>query len=232
MGSLDNKLYILHGWTTNVTKWDPFLDELKKRGVDPILLKIPGLTAPLETPWTIDDYVTWLATQLPDDKHVSVLGHSNGGRIALAFALKFPERLDQIFLIDSAGIYHNDFVTKSKRTVFKLASIIGKKITSSNNARNLLYRAASETDYMNATPVMRQTMSNLIKVNLTPHLSKIQTPVTIIWGKNDITTPFTDGQVFKNELPNSSLYTIDYASHSPQFTHVQEVADIIKNEFK
>jgi pimeloyl-ACP methyl ester carboxylesterase len=38
-----------------------------------------------------------------------LLGHSNGGRIALAFAEKYPDKVKQLVLIDSAGIYHNEF---------------------------------------------------------------------------------------------------------------------------
>lgn len=232
MGSLDNKLYILHGWSTNVDKWNPFLEELKSRGIEPVLLKIPGLTAPLESPWTLDDYVNWLANTLPENKHVSLLGHSNGGRIGLAFALKFPERLDQLFIMDSAGIHHNNLPSKLKRNILKTISKIGKKITSSDSARNFLYKVAQESDYKDATPVMRETMKNLLSVNLAPKLRDITVPVTIIWGKNDLMTPYTDALVFKNELPDSSLFIIDNALHSPHFTNAPEVADIIKKEFK
>lgn len=232
MGSLDNNLYILHGWTTSTERWAPFLEELKKRGVEPVFLKIPGLSAPLDIPWNIDNYVDWLDKTLPLDKRVSILGHSNGGRIALAFALKFPERLDQIILIDSAGIYHNDFGIKLKRSILKTISKIGKKLTSSHTAKNFLYKIAQESDYKNATPLMRETMKNLISFDITPDLKRITIPVTIIWGENDLMTPYTDALVFKNELPNCTLFKIEGALHSPQFTNAAEVADIVKNEFK
>lgn len=232
MGALDNKLYILHGWTTDTTRWDPFLKELSKTGIEPVFLNIPGLSAPIDRPWTIDDYVEWLSNALPKNKRVSILGHSNGGRIILSFALKYPERLEQIFLVDSAGIRHNDILAKTKRGIFKAVSKIGKTITTSNKAKELLYQVAQESDYKKAEPIMKETMKNLIAVDLTPHLTQIQTPVTIIWGKNDTTTPFTDAMVLKNELPNSTIFPIENALHSPQFTHTPQVIEIIKKEFK
>ncbi len=232
VGSLDNKLYILHGWTTSTEKWKSFLKKLESIGIEPVFLDIPGLSAPIDRAWDIDDYVEWLAKSLPDNKHVSVLGHSNGGRILLSFAVKYPERLEQIFLLDSAGIYHSDIITKTKRGVFKFLSIVGKKITNSQNAKSLLYKATRESDYISATPIMKETMRNLIKVDVAPHLKDLQIPVTIIWGKNDTATPYTDALVFKNELPNSTLYTIENAAHSPQFTQTDQVVDIIKKEFK
>lgn len=232
MGALDNKLYILHGWTTDTSRWKPFLEKITKTGIEPVFLPIPGLSAPIDRPWTIDDYVDWLTRVLPENKRVSILGHSNGGRIALSFALKYPERLEQVILIDSAGIYHNDIITKTKRIVFKTISVIGRKITNSQNAKSLLYKAVRESDYNSATPIMKETMRNLIKVDLTHHLKDLRIPVTIIWGKNDTATPFTDALVFKNELSNSTLYPIENAAHSPQFTQTDRVVEIIKKEFK
>lgn len=232
MGSLDNNLYILHGWTTSVTRWEPFLEKLKTTGIEPVFLKIPGLTSPIDRAWGIDDYVEWLNKELPAGKRLSLLGHSNGGRIILSFALQYPERVEQLFLLDSAGLYHNDLFTRTKRNVFKALSTVGKRITQSAKARDLLYRAAAENDYNNATPVMKETMKNLIAVNLLPNLSKIQLPVTIIWGRNDQVTPYTDAMVMKNELSNSQIFPIQNASHSPQFTNTDEVVNIIKSEFK
>lgn len=232
MGSLDTNLYILHGWTTSIEKWKPFLSTLENTGITPVFLKIPGLTTPITKPWTISDYVKWLDKEIPAGKRVSLLGHSNGGRIILSFALKYPERVEQLFLVDSAGIYHNDFYTKTKRGLFKVASVIGKSVTSSEKARKLFYKVVRERDYQEATPLMRETMKNLISVDLAPQLQKIKVPVTIIWGKNDLTTPFTDAMAMVNELPNSKLFPIENASHSPQFTHTQEVVDIVRKKFK
>ncbi len=232
MGTLDNKLYILHGWTTDTSRWKPFLDALLQTGIEPVFLKIPGLSAPIDRPWNIDNYVEWLSETLPKNKRVSTLGHSNGGRILLSFALKYPERLEQIFLVDSAGIYHNDFFSRAKRGIFRTVSKIGKKITSSTKARELLYQVAQESDYKEATPIMKETMKNLIAVDVAPTLKQINTPITIIWGKNDTTTPFTDALVLKNELPNSTLFPIEGARHSPQFTHANQVIEIVKKEFK
>jgi len=231
VGALDNKLYILHGWTTNTTRWEPFLETLEKQGIEPVFLKIPGLSADIDRPWNIDDYVEWLAKTLPENKKVSTLGHSNGGRILLSFALKYPERLEQIFLVDSAGIRHNDFLSVAKRNIFKTASRIGKKITSSQKAKDALYQVAQESDYNNASPIMKETMKNLIAVDLSNDLKRISTPITIIWGKNDRITPFTDALVLKNELQKSKLFPIEGAMHSPQFSNTNQVVEIVKQEF-
>lgn len=221
------KIFILHGWAYDTLKWQPFLDKLKANGIEPIILKIPGLTDKINRPWTIDDYVNWLDKKLEKENKVILLGHSNGGKIALAFALKFPNKIDKLFLIDSAGIYHNDTLIRFKRAVFAKLAKAGKRITKSEFLKNILYKFAGENDYNQANEIMKHTMQNLIKFDLTPMLTNIKTKAIIIWGKEDKITPIGDAYVFDKLLPNSDLFVINNARHSPQFTNVDEVSKII-----
>ena len=62
------KVYILHGWTYNLGKWDPFIKILTKNNLNPVLLKILGLTEKIDKPWTIDDYADWLAKEVGEEQ--------------------------------------------------------------------------------------------------------------------------------------------------------------------
>lgn len=228
MGALEDKLYILHGWSTTTDKWNPFLEALKQAEITPVMLPIPGLSAPIYRPWTLDDYVEWLYQTVKNETKISLLGHSNGGRIALAFAHKYPGEVGQLFLLDSAGIYHNDFLSNMKRGVFKAVAKIGKQVVSSDKARSAMYSLTGESDYKNASPMMRETMKNLISIDLLPRFQDIKIPTVIIWGKDDQVTPYNDALIMKQGLPNSKLFTISGARHSPQFTHMPNVIRIIK----
>lgn len=220
-------IYLLHGWTYNTTKWKALQTKLEKVKISAVLLRIPGLTDPIDRAYTIDDYGNWLDMELPKDERAVLVGHSNGGRLALHFAQKFPLRVEHLFLIDSAGIYHDDLFSKLKRGSFRLAAKIGKRFTQSPVARSLLYKFARESDYQNASPIMKQTMKNLLASDTALYLEKISVPTTIIWGEKDTTTPLVDGLLMHAKIKNSSLYTISEASHSPQFTHPEKVAQII-----
>lgn len=223
MGTV-KKIIILHGWAYEHTKWVPFVNELIKKNFDIKLFNIPGLTAPLETVWNLDNYVAWLHQNLKNEDKVILLGHSNGGRIALAFAHKYPQKISHLILIASAGIYHRSL----KRLIFTPIAKLGKAILPFSFLKTLLYKLAREHDYEQADPIVKKTLINLISADLTPMLSAIGVPTTLIWGSHDRTTPLSDGRKIHKLVKNSQLYVISGARHSPQFTYIDEVVKIIK----
>lgn len=221
------KIYILHGWSYDTSKWNNLLNVLKKYQLEPVLLPIPGLTKRLEKVWDINDYIEWLNKKLKTEKEVILVGHSNGGRIALNFILKYPKKVKKLFLIDSAGICHNGLKIRVKRILFKLIANIGKRFTNSKGLKNLLYKFARESDYNDASEIMKKTMKNLINSDLTSELEKINVDTNIIWGEIDKITPISDGILMNKKIKNSKLHIIENARHSPQFTHFGEVSKII-----
>lgn len=243
------KIYILHGWTYSTDKWMPFVEELEKHGIEAEMLKIPGLTAPLNEVWNIDNYTDWLSKSLSKVKDPSapfgsaqgkssgqepviLLGHSNGGLIALSYVLKYPDKVKKLILVDSTGIYHRELSIRLKRFVFASAANIGKKLTTSPMLKKYLYKFARVHDYEKANPITQKTMRNLIQVDYSQALKNIRIPTVIIWGENDVVTPVKDGRFMLGEIKNSTLNIIRDARHSPQFTNYKEVADVILNSFQ
>lgn len=220
------QVYVLHGWTYQVDKWQPFIKQLSKK-YRVKLLKIPGLTDPLNEVWCLEDYVSWLDSQLPKHTQVVLMGHSNGGRISMAYTLSHPKKVQKLILIDSAGIRDKSVLLQIKRSVFEVIAKLGKIFVPSDKARRILYRLAGETDYYQANPILGETMANLIKVDLQPKLSLIMTPTLIIWGENDSITPLKQAYTFHQSLPNSRLEIISQARHSPMYSHPQKVVSLI-----
>jgi pimeloyl-ACP methyl ester carboxylesterase len=225
---MTNKVLILHGWTYTTDKWQPLIKLLEEKGVEIEMPAIPGLTAPIQLPWTIYDYEKWLEEIIrKQTQNTTLLCHSNGGRIAAYYLAKHPEKVQQLILIDSAGIFHNDFLTNTKRTLFRALAKFGKFFSKSKKMQKLLYRFARESDYFQANPTARITMQNLIALDLRSQFGQIQTPTTIIWGENDQQTPLADGTEIHHLIKNSKMHIIKGARHSPFYTHPNEVCDII-----
>jgi 3-oxoadipate enol-lactonase len=222
------RLYIIHGWAYSTEKWEALQSWLRAHDIEPVMLKVPGLTAPTDRPWEISNYVQWLEEQTHSETApFYLLGHSNGGRIALNFATQHSNRLQHLVLVDSAGIFHNEPTLRLKRTVFGTAAKLGKRLTSSGGLRRLLYRVARARDYEEAPPHMRQTMINLQDSDQRLDVSRVSTPTTIIWGSADTLTPISDARALRAQLPQSTLHVIEGARHAPFFTHPEDVGKIV-----
>ena len=222
-------LLILHGWAYDTSKWDLLIAELEKSNMPFKMLKIPGLTAPLDEVWSLADYLEWLSREVKKiDGKVVLLGHSNGGRIASAFTAQNPEKVAELILIDSAGIISRSLKTKLKKVTFASAAKIGKRFIKSNLLKNLLYKAAREQDYNEANPIVKKTMVNLISADLESVFAKIKVPTLIIWGENDRVTPLSDGKKIHSLILGSKFEIIKGAKHSPQFTNSEEVFSLVK----
>lgn len=230
MGAL-KKIVILHGWTYSLDKWSKFIDLLKESGFEVELAKIPGLTQESNEFWNLDKYTGWLNKLLDKYKDkIVLLGHSNGGRIAINYAAKYPDKLEKLVLVDSAGIYHNELPIRLKRLIFKNLSLVGKRFTKSNLLRKILYKFARERDYEKASENMQKTIVNLINTDLKPKLSDIKIPTLIIWGENDALTPLKDAYLMNKLIKGSKLHIIKNARHSSFFTNPEEIIKIIKND--
>ena len=73
-------------------------------------------------------------------------------------------------------------------------------------------------------------MANLLSVDLSQVLHKIQCPTLIIWGANDKTTLLSDGELMHRGIRGSRMIVIPDARHSPHITHRDRVLDILMNE--
>lgn len=227
MGAL-KKIIILHGWTYSTKKWGEIINLLEEKGYQVDIPNIPGLTEPIDKPWTMEDYIKWLGAIINKQKtKVVLMGHSSGGRLSVTFTNKFPDKISHLILIDSAGIYHKNFTRKLKRFFFRNVAKIGKKLTRSETLRKLLYKIVGERDYFDANPVQRQTMLNLISQNLVDIFPNIKVPTLIIWGRNDKATPLEDGIFMHKQIKNSRFYIVENARHSPMFTNPEQVANKI-----
>lgn len=221
------KVFIIHGWTYATDAWSALLEALRKRGFEPILLSVPGLTAASTGVWTVEKYVEWLRDEIKDEPQVTLIGHSSGGRIALAFAAAYPERAARLILIDAAGIVHHEFFLELKRAVCKALAKAGKTVTSSPLIRKVFYRLIGARDYERASPAMRETMKNLIEYDATSELPKIVAPTLIIWGKYDDATPVSDAYALHAGITQSEIDVIPDAAHSPHATHPDAVGTLI-----
>ncbi len=221
------KLYIIHGWTYKPEPWDEVVAKLKKQGIEAELLRVPGLGAPSEKEFTIEDYVKWAKKQIP--KGSIALGHSNGGRILLnLLKTEGDDYLSGLILLDAAGIYE----PSHKRDLMRKLSKMFAPLKKSAFMRKVVYKVAGAHDYNDAPENMKKTLSNMLESDKQLDISDIQTPTRIVWGSDDNITPLRQGQKMHELLKNSTLTVKDGWRHSHYLKSTEELAKEIAKQLK
>ncbi len=221
------KVYVVHGWTYSLDKWQPIIPLLADKGIELVLLKVPGLTTPSDKVWDITGYMDWFNDQIKGVKAPVVLGHSNGGRIVLNYLTKHPDRLGSLILLDAAGVVHDEARSKTKLGILRAVSMVGKPLSKIPIVKKVFYRLIGANDYYQAPENMKKTMQNMLAANKMIDYSKITLPTTLIWGEHDQQTPLSDAHYMRDHIVGSTLHVVAEGRHAPMFTHPEEVAQLI-----
>src|SRR5690554_4481883 len=163
-GEGDNIL-ILHGWGANIETIVPILNILKETH-KVYALDLPGFgksEEPKEVYGSFNyaDVVKEFIDRM-NIKVVSLIGHSFGGKLSIILASKYPELVDKVVLIDSAGLipkrtlkYH--LRVKSFKIFKKLYQTLVFWQADEKKMEKLYSRFGSD-DYQNSSGVMRKIL--------------------------------------------------------------------------
>ena len=125
----DKCVVLLHGYLENMLVWEDFVPLLYK-DVRVVTLDIPGhgISVVNGEIHTMDYLADTIAAAL--DKigveHATIVGHSMGGYVALAFAERYVERLDGLVLLHSTPYADSDEKKKNRQREISLVKS-GKK---------------------------------------------------------------------------------------------------------
>lgn len=223
-------IVVLHGWASHLANWQPFVKSLKAKGYKVYQPTMPGFgKTKTKKPWSTQDYADWLLSFLESKKLAKtiLIGHSFGGQVAIQFTCLNHKKVSKLILVNSGGIRPK---LTTKRAFFWILAKLGKILFSlpliksfASLARKLLYKAAREGDYFKASPIMKQTLTKVIKEDQKKILPAISTPTLLLWGQKDTMTPIKDGRLLHQLLPNSKLFVFKSARHGLPFTHTKKV---------
>lgn len=214
-------LYIIHGWTYTVEPWKNTLAILRENGLRVKMLHVPGLTESSNKVYTIEDYIKWADSEIPDG--AIALGHSNGGRILLNLCSRKPEKLKHLILLDAAGVYEP---SAKKRFVEKMAKI-GKPLKKVPIIDKAFHKVTGSTDYSRAPENMKATLANMLASDKALDFSKVETPTFILWGKKDTTTPPRQATTMYEKLPHAELKFYANWTHAPYISDPEGLARAI-----
>ena len=214
-------ILILHGWGRGSDSWVEVQAKLAQAGHRVVAPDLPGFgkSELPQTVWGVDNYVDFVKTfaeKLNLDTFV-LLGHSFGGQIAMKFALKHSGMLKGLILYAAAVI---------RRPPSLGARTIGAFSKGGNAVlsvwplsflkplfKKLLYKILGNTDHLYEQGIMKQVREKVLREDLSPYFSKMQTHTLILWGENDTITHLKDARMMHKAIPGASLAIVPGANH-------------------
>lgn len=226
---------ILHGWGANIDTVLPIVNLLKTH-FKVYAMDLPGFgqsTEPEEV-FGSKDYgrIVKKFTDKMNIKDAILIGHSFGGKISILLGVHYPEIVDKIVLIDSAGLipkrgldyYLKVYSFKTLRFLYKTFFFW----LEDDERMEKFYKKFGSTDYKDADGIMRKILVKVVNEDLESILKNIKSPTLLIWGDEDRATPLYMGKTMEKEIPDSGLVVLEGTGHYSYLDDYNRFSIILK----
>ena len=228
-------ILFIHGLGTSSSTWINVIPELHELG-NVSCLDLPGYGFSKST--TGDPFFSLqqmdhalehfiLRTQrLP----IILIGHSLGGWIAARYAVKHPDSVCHLILINNAGIRYDGF--EQQADAFTLKSV--------EDVRHLLqqmwfrypwyFRPFTSSIYrtLSKKDVGRFVCSIKEEDLLNQSLASLAVPLDVIWGTEDGLISKKSIDIMKQLVPTMKAHFISRCGHVPQLERPRELSSLLK----
>lgn len=242
---------LVHGFSVPYFIYDPTFDFLTRSGFHVLRYDLfgRGLSDRPRERNNLDFFVRQLLELLDAlrfSRPVNLIGLSMGGPIASAFALRHPERIGKLVLIDPCGAKPVDtaLLVRFARVPI-LAEIayglLGAKSLADNVAKDFFdpalvdhfqKRYKTQMQYEGFIRSILSTIrNNMLGSNIEVYrsLGKLNKQILLLWGRNDKTVPFEQSEILRDALPSVEFRVIENCGHIPHYEKPDEVNPILLN---
>lgn len=250
-------LVLLHGTGASLHTWDGWVNALKtERKIIRLDLPAYGLTGPNPTSdYSQEFYATFIKNFLTklNIKQCIIAGNSLGGSIAWNFAVKYPEKVSKMILIDAGG-----YAMKSKSVpiAFRVAGWpVVKNLFRYVTPRSIVQKSV-ENVYADKSKVTENLVDRYFELSLregnrqafidrmsefrykgiindkTTKIKDLSMPTLIIWGDKDLLIPLEVGEKFHADLPNDTLVVFKDLGHTPMEEDAEKTVAVVKEFLK
>ena len=238
-------ILFLHGWGHNLENLRDIAETLPEYNRYLLDLAGFGKSTIVKENMDLNDYVLevvdFIKTVIGKNKKIYIVGHSFGGRIGICLSGLYSDLILKTFIVAGAGLIEKKFSIKKTllffiRKIFRLLNVFykmfGKNIYLSKLYK-LYFNKFASSDYKNATLEMKEILKKVINQDLQNIAKKIQIPVVLIYGENDVITPISFGRRFHKLIKNSKLYILSTFDHNSILIDGKyQVSTIINNNIK
>ncbi len=234
---------LLHGTASSLLTWDAWTERLRDH-YRILRMDLPGLglTGPREDKaYEIPDDVAFLHQFLMDQQQTAVhlVGSSLGGRIAWAYALKYPDQVKSLTLINALG-----YPQASWPPAIEMAQWNGLDDLMALYIPRFVYQISLGDIYHDPDQITDQVVdryheialregnleafTDRVKADLDSDARKIpdiSVPTLILWGEEDKYFPVENAFRFHRDIPYSKLETYPDVAHLPMEESPQASSD-------
>jgi pimeloyl-ACP methyl ester carboxylesterase len=165
----------------------------------------------------------------------AVIGNSMGGFVGAELAIAHAARVDRLVLVSPAGITSEHLARKPLLTIARLMAGFETRMTAQRDAfvrrprlRRLVLQPvvrypeklsgplAWELIHGSGRPGFLPALDALIGYSIRDRLPRIEVPVLLVWGRNDILVPVGDADLYEELIgPNARKVVFEDTGHVP-----------------
>ncbi len=219
----------LHGWGDNQGSFSQ-LTKIIGKNYSVLSVDLPGFgkTDKPRVPFSLELYAQFVAEflkKLGVHKLHAIVGHSNGGAIAIKGMSLGIVQADSLILLASAGVRSMYSGKKKALRLMAKAAKFPTKILPGQMQLALKKKAYARigSDLFVAED-MQETFKKIVTEDVVFESAMIAVPTLLIYGSADKATPPEFGRRFAKQIEQSELKIVENADHFLHHTHSQEVA--------
>ena len=152
-----------------------------------------------------------------------VIGHSFGGRVAIRYSSRNP--IEKLILFGSPCIRIEEPLPLTVKVLKKL-----KKLPGLNEFGEFMKQYIGSRDYKAATPIMRQTLVDVVNEDLSKFAREIEEPTLLIWGENDTEAPLNEAKELEKIMNDAALIVLP-GTHYAYLENLPQVVNILNSFF-
>lgn len=222
-GSAQKSVLFLHGWGDSSKSFQTLANVLASK-FTVLMVDLPGFgeTQRPKTAWGIVEYARFVDKFLKkiNTSPEIIIGHSNGGAIAIVMIGSQINSAKKLILLASSGVRTGSGIKKNILKVSAKAASVTIKILpkhSQKSVKEKLYKTIG-SDYL-VVPGMEESFKKVVGYDVVSKAKKISIPTLLIYGDQDSSTPISQAKILNDSIENSKLEIIHGASH---FVHIDQ----------